>query len=294
MTMMTGVGQGTRLRWRARARALLLALGALAAPLGPGGRAAAQVPDSAKKAAEDTVNQRIAQRARREVLREAHHVRWYEVVGAATAVVGAMALDEPIQRFAQNHRSKTTDDISNVFRQEGEPLFYAGVSLGTLAAGTIAGNHDIQRAGGRMVAAVALSGIFMGGTKVLLGRSRPNEGVGAFRFHPFSSLTDSAGFSTRGSMPSGHTTAAFAIATSLADDIHHPIVDALLYTFAAGTAYSRINDNRHWFSDTVAGALLGVTAGKLVSGRWRIFNLKPPSILVTPTGTPEVSFHVDF
>jgi membrane-associated phospholipid phosphatase len=268
--------------------------GPLAAPLAPGGQAVAQVPDSAKKAVRDTANQQIKREAREEAAAQAHEIRWYEVVGGLTAVVGAMALDEPIAHFVQSNRSQTTDDVSSVFRQEGEPIFYAGISLGTLAVGTIMGNHDVQRAGGRMVATVALSGVVLAGTKIVLGRSRPNEGVGAYEFHPFTSFKDSAGVETRGSLPSGHTTAAFAIATSLADDIHNKYVDVLLYTFAAGTAYSRINDNRHWFSDTVAGALLGVTCGKLVSGRWRIFGLKPPAVLVTPTGTPEVTLQVTF
>ena len=251
----------------------------------------AQVPDSArKKAVQDT----IKKEARQEVVIGAHVVRWYEVAAALGGITATMALDQPIQRFAQKHRSKTSDDISKVFRQEGEPIYYASVSLGVLALGVVAGNADLQRAGGRMVAAVGVAGIVMGGSKMLVGRSRPNEGVGAFKFHPFTSLKDSAGIQTRGSMPSGHTTAAFAIATSLADDIHSIPVQVALYTFAFGTGYSRINDNRHWFSDTVAGALLGITSAKLVNGHWRIFGLKPPGFLLTPTGTPTLTMNVTF
>ena len=275
---------------RAPLGALVLVVGGLlAAP-----PAAGQVPDSSRrKAVQDTVNaikDTLKQEARREVVSTAHVVRWYEAAAALGAVAATMALDEPIQRYAQDHRSKTSDDISKVFRQEGEPVYYVTVSLGVLAAGVVSGSADLQRAGGRMVAAVGVSGIVMGGTKMLVGRSRPNEGVGAFKFHPFSSLQDSAGIQTRGSMPSGHTTAAFAVATSLADDIHSVPVEILLYTFAVGTAYSRINDNRHWFSDTVAGALLGITSAKLVNGHWRIFGLKPPGFLLTPTGTAAVSW----
>jgi membrane-associated phospholipid phosphatase len=258
----------------------------------------AQVPDSIKKkAAQDTLNaikDTIKQEARHEVVASAHVIRWYEAAAAVGGVAALTALDEPIQRFAQKHRSKTSDDISKVFRQEGEPIYYASVSLGVLAVGVVAGNADLQRAGGRMVAAVGTAGIVMGGAKMLIGRSRPNENVGAFKFHPFTSLRDSAGIQTRGSMPSGHTTAAFAIATSLADDIHNVPLEIALYTFAVGTAYSRINDNRHWFSDTVAGAILGITSAKLINGHWRIFGLKPPGFLLTPTGTPTLSWSGTF
>lgn len=254
----------------------------LALMAGSGQRGSAQVPDSIKKQA---IKDTLKQEARQEVVATAHVIRWYEVGAAAGGVALLTALDQPIQRWAQRHRSNTTDKISSVFRQEGEPIYYAGVSLGVLAVGVASGSADIQRAGGRMIASVGASAILMGGSKFLLGRSRPNENVGAFKFHPFTSFKDSAGVQTRGSMPSGHTTAAFAVATSLSDDIHNLPVSILLYTFAVGTGYSRINDNRHWFSDTVAGALLGITTAKLVNGHWRIFGLKPPGFLLTPTGT---------
>ncbi len=269
----------------------LLFLGT-AAPLSP------QVPDSTRqKAVQDTINaikDTLKQEARQEVVATAHVIRWYEVAAALGGVVALTALDEPVQRWAQRHRSTTSNNISSVFRHEGEPIYYATVSLGVLATGIVIGNADVERAGGRMVAAVGVAGIVMGGGKMLVGRSRPNEGVGAFKFHPFTSLKDSAGIQTRGSMPSGHTTAAFAIATSLSDDIHSTPISVLLYTFALGTGFSRINDNRHWLSDVAAGAILGIASAKLVNGHWRLFGLKPPGFLLTPTGTASLQWHGTF
>jgi membrane-associated phospholipid phosphatase len=258
----------------------------------------AQVPDSAEKARRDTVikaiNDTLAREAQREVIREAHDVRWYEAAAVLGGVAALSVLDEPVQRWAQRNRSKATNDISSVFRKEGEPIFYGGVSLGTLAFGVATRNRDIQRAGGRMAAAVLFSGLTSEGIKRLVGRSRPNERVGAFEFHPFTSLRDSAGLTTRSSFPSGHTTAAFAIATSLSDDIDEPLVSVALYTFAIGTAYSRVNDNRHWLSDTALGAALGIASAKFVNGHWQFFGLKPPGFLLTPTGTPTLGYAVGF
>lgn len=254
-----------------------LALVALAAPL----------------AAQDTaVVDSIRREAQQDVLANAGVIKWYHALAVLGAIGASMTLDEPIQRYAQEHRSATSDDVSRIFRQPGEPLFYAGVSAGTFGLGLISGNADIKRAGRRMMASVLLAGIFMGSTKRILGRSRPNEGVGAFVFHPFTSLRDSAGMQTRSSMPSGHTTAAFALATTVAADVDNPIVDGLVYVFAAGTGFSRISDNRHWFSDVLTGMALGVTSAKLVSGQWRIFHLTPPGFLLTPTGTPSVGWSV--
>jgi membrane-associated phospholipid phosphatase len=250
--------------------------------------ARAQIPDSAAR------HDSLAAAARRDVHANAHVIRWYEVVAVVGGVAAVSALDEPVQRWRQDHRSDTSDDIAAVFRRGGEPLVYATVSLGTLGAGVVLNDPDVQRAGGRLVTSVALSAVISETLKRVAGRSRPNEGVGAFRFHPFTSLDDSAGMSTRSSLPSGHTTAAFAVATSLAEDFHNPYVSAILYTLAGGTAFSRVNDNRHWLSDTVLGAALGVTSAKLVSGHWRIFGLRPPHFLVTPTGATTLSWGATF
>ncbi len=224
--------------------------------------------------------------AARRILAQAHVIKWYEVGAVLGATVLLSSLDEPAQRYAQRHRSEESNEIAEVFRQEGEVPYYAGISLGVLAVGAVSGNPGIRRAGTRLVASVALTGLEMSVIKRVVGRSRPNEDVGAFAFHPFTSLKDSAGVETRGAMPSGHTAAAFAVATSLADDIDNPIADVLLYTAATGTAFSRINDNRHWLSDTFFGAVLGVFTAKVVNGRWRVFGIRPPEFLVTPAGTP--------
>jgi membrane-associated phospholipid phosphatase len=75
---------------------------------------------------------------------------------------------------------------------------------------------------------------------------------------------------------------AFALATSLSDDINRTWATIGLYTLATGVGWSRMNDDRHWLSDVAAGAILGVSSAKVVNGRWRIFNLRPPTILLGP------------
>jgi membrane-associated phospholipid phosphatase len=232
--------------------------------------------------------------AARRILADAHVVKWYEVGAVLGATVLLSTLDEPTQRYVQHHRSEESNEIAEVFRQEGEAPYYAGISLGVFTVGAVTGNPAIRRSGTRLIASVALSALEMSVIKRVVGRSRPNEDVGAFSFHPFTSLKDSAGVETRGAMPSGHTTAAFAVATSLADDIDNPIADALLYTAATGTAFSRINDNRHWLSDTFFGAMLGIFTAKVVNGRWRVFGIRPPEFMVMPSGTPCLQWEGSF
>jgi membrane-associated phospholipid phosphatase len=69
------------------------------------------------------------------------------------------------------------------------------------------------------------------------------------------------------SFPSGHATAAFAFASAVTAQatVGHPgrrwSVGLPLYAVAAGTAWARIHDNRHWASDVVGGAAVGTVAG---------------------------------
>ena len=258
--------------------------------------ARAQVPDSARTpSAADTARvHRADRRAREHLIANAAPIRWYHVVALVAGAAAVSAIDEPLDRYTTRHHSQGLADVAKAFRHEGEPVFYAGVSLGVLAAGVVSGNANLQRAGARLVASVGAAAVIMETVKLSLGRSRPNEGVGAFSFHPFSTLNDSAGVEARSSMPSGHTMAAFAIATSLADDIHNNLVHVGLFTFAAGAGFSRLYEHRHWASDVAVGAALGITTAKLVSGRWRIFHLRPPAFLITPTGAPALAWHGTF
>lgn len=62
------------------------------------------------------------------------------------------------------------------------------------------------------------------------------------------------------SMPSGHTTAAFAIATALTLRYPKPYVYIPAYAWAAFVGYGRMYLGLHYPSDVVAGALLGTAS----------------------------------
>jgi membrane-associated phospholipid phosphatase len=207
-------------------------------------------------------------------------LRWWEGVLAAGAVAGISAADEPLRNTIQRHRSDASDDAASVFRHMGQPEVYGTVGLGMLGVGLLAHDRGLERSGARVLASIALAYAATGGSKLVTGRSRPYESpASAFQFHPFSGHQ---------SLPSAHATAAFALATSLADDIHSVPADVALYGLAAGTAWSRLNDDDHWLSDTVLGAAIGVASAKLVSGRWRLFRIRPPRFLVSPSGAAVV------
>jgi membrane-associated phospholipid phosphatase len=199
--------------------------------------------------------------------------------------VGVAALllaDQPVRRAAERNRSPTTDDLAAAVRHMGQPEVYGTVGLGLISAGLLTRRPALARAGARAGTAVALAAAVELSLKGLIGRARPDSGLGAFHFAPLSGSQ---------SLPSGHAALSFALATSLADDVRPPWLRVGLYGLATATAWSRVNDDRHWVSDVAAGALIGVTAAKLVNGRWRIFGWRPPRFLAAVDHAGRVSVH---
>ncbi|HEX6953777.1 MAG TPA: phosphatase PAP2 family protein [Agromyces sp.] len=188
------------------------------------------------------------------------------VAGRAVRLVGG---DDPREdrmvRALQAARGHGPDDEAPVDAPEpGEPLdrvtrplsWYSGVPQ-TIANGafwcgvTWMLTRD-RRAALAPGAALALETACFVGSAALVGRPRP-QGV----WRPEEPHATS-------SFPSGHTAAAVALHTTLADllDRHGvrgaPVLGPLLrYAIPGGIAFSRIYRGQHHVSDTVAGVLLG-------------------------------------
>ena len=215
---------------------------------------------------------------------QSHNIRWWEIAAAVGTVGIATLFDRGIDDWVQDHRSAGSDHVAAVFKTGGEPAFFLGLGGGITAAGLISGKKSLARSGERVLASLLVAGVTTGSIKELVGRVRPDTTHDPFVFRPFSQ---------HDAFPSGHATVAFALAGSLSEEIHNPWASAALYTAAAGTAWSRVNDQKHWTSDVLAGAAIGITSAKLIEGRWRIFSLGPPKFLIDPHGA-RVEWRVTF
>lgn len=208
---------------------------------------------------------------------EPHAVQWYEAAAVAGVVLASGFLDATVQDYTQSHRTETKDDIASVFRHMGQPEVYATVGLGTILTGLIAGDDDIARAGGRITGSLVTAGVSNGIIKYVVGRTRPNHSSepDPNEFAPFSGNV---------SFPSGHTAMAFALAASVSNEVHFWPAQVGLYGAATLTGWSRINDNKHWLSDVLGGAAVGITSAMIMDGKWTIFGAGQPHFLATPKG----------
>jgi membrane-associated phospholipid phosphatase len=96
--------------------------------------------------------------------------------------------------------------------------------------------------------------------------------------------------SSANSMPSGHTAQAFVSATLLDMEYRDtsPWISAAGYLCATTTGYLRVANNRHWASDVLIGAGIGISSVKLIylTHKYRWGN-KPSSFVLVPTWYPK-------
>ena len=178
------------------------------------------------------------------------------------------------------------------------------ISGSLFAIGRLSHRPGLTDAGLHATEAVLASGLLSTVLKGIVGRARPhtvdNSDAGTFRL----------GQGFRGgytSMPSGHTTVAFAAAASLGSELgrsHQTVarfVTPLLYTMATAVGVSRLYDDKHWATDIVVGAAVGTLVGRRVveythatpRSRWNRWRL-PLSVGVGSTGESTVQLHFEF
>ena len=119
------------------------------------------------------------------------------------------------------------------------------------AGGLIADNKGLKETSFNAFKSVVSTAAITVSLKYLTGRSRPYTEDGAYHFEPFP--PDRHKYR---SLPSGHTSVAFAFFTPFAEKYSRWI-----YSIPLSVGLSRVYKDDHWSSDVVLGAAIGFLSG---------------------------------
>jgi len=187
--------------------------------------------------------------------------------------------DEDIQQWFQERRSSASYDRARFVTKFGDGLYLSALLAGLYASGELLGKEGLKKTALMSFESFLVSGIIINGLKSLPGRARPFTGEEDDSFHPFSLA------GKHRALPSGHTAAAFSVATVIASESNSFIVDVLSFGLASLVGISRIELDKHWASDVFLGAALGYFVGKkiLALNRNRSSNKLQVGFQISPT-----------
>ena len=159
--------------------------------------------------------------------------------------------DKPLDTFAVNHGKS---GIMPGVKTAGNNLPFVAIGYSAMMFLTSDEDSRMARTSYSSLAAGGVGALGALGLKYMVGRARPSREQGTNSFTPFSASNGNT------SWPSMHSTVMWAVITPYAKAYDAP----WLYGVAAVTNAARVIGRDHWFSDTVAGSLLGYAIGDLM------------------------------
>jgi membrane-associated phospholipid phosphatase len=179
------------------------------------------------------------------------------LVGAAATGTGSL-----FDTHAKNFLAGKADDLGATGATAGGMTVMVPLTLTLFTAGRFAHDGTFRAFSYDATQAVIVNGLYTQILKTAVGRTRPDG-------------------SNRVSFPSGHSSSAFALAT-VAEKHYGWKVGVPSYLAASAIGLSRIERSKHYLSDVLAGATLGIITGRTVvrtngepTGRHRSFSLAP-------------------
>jgi hypothetical protein len=161
-------------------------------------------------------------------------------------IVGGLGLTPEMFRSAFRNESPEFSEMwgsskfADQFFEWGSGLgsfpYHFGTALFTYFTGKVSHNESLEKFGSDLFRAQMINGLATISLKAMVYRRRPDGG-------PFS-------------FPSGHTSTAFTTATVIYHDLGK-VWGSAAYLGAAYVGFSRLQENRHYLSDVVGGAILG-------------------------------------
>ncbi len=185
-------------------------------------------------------------------------------IAGSVVVIGAtlFVFDDEIRQLFQNNQSNAMAFASKYFFEPlGSGIYPAILLGGYYVYGLSANNIKARQIALGGTQAFIMASISVQVLKQVFHRHRP------YQDNPPNPYLWDGPFGDFGytAFPSGHTTAAFAVATLMASVYKDkPWVGVLSYGLATGVGLSRVYDNMHWSTDVFIGAALGFAVGKTV------------------------------
>lgn len=197
---------------------------------------------------------------------------WKRAGMTTLAVGGVMLLDGSVRDKVAQNSNGTTRSLADAVQPFG-----AEYSWGVLGGFYLAGKYfhnDKSRAVAQdgLASSLIAAGAITPFLKRVTERSRPSQTTETI-------VLDEGG----ASFPSGHTTQAFAVASVIASHYESRWVKTAAYGLAGLVGWARVENNAHFASDVVAGALIGTLVGKMVV---RLHKDESFSVVASPSLDP--------
>ena len=187
-------------------------------------------------------------------------------------VFSMAVLDKPIRDAAQHGRSHSSDQFFQRVQRFGTKQYGLPVLAGFYTYGLAADDYESKTVALDGLSASLISALVTSSIKGVIGRARPNSGLGPHDFRPGQGDY---------SFPSGHATGAFTFASVIAAHYDSIWVDGTAYGIAGLVALARVRLDAHWASDVVAGGLIGGLIGHHLVNFNRELRAKHTSLMPT-------------
>lgn len=181
---------------------------------------------------------------------------WSVFGGIATATTLAFVYDDEIFNYIDktftNSQSNTISQYSDIY---GEELFIVPSIALTYGIGAIAKDTRLKNMSLATLQSFIFAEVASAGIKVLTCRERPDANSQSW-LGPFATFEST-------SFVSGHSTRAFALATTVAGFYpEKKWIGIVSYSLATATSLGRVISKEHWTSDVIVGAALGYFIGR--------------------------------
>ena len=164
-------------------------------------------------------------------------------------------IDVSLLESINRPNNKTVTDIASFTTASTYPIGI-GIAGGLLLTGLLKQNHQLVKNGWTLSVAIGTASLVAYTLKKTVQRTRP------FLDHSEIMLKTSEN-GTNDSFPSGHSTFAFATATTLSLQYPKWYIIIPSYSWAMGVGWSRLYQGVHYPSDILIGALIGTSAAWL-------------------------------